>query len=76
MAEARKRLGRSATIVGTLILAGLLYGAPVAAAQDPTASGANPAGPAGSGINGVEWTDSARSLKGMTVRPLGVEWTE
>jgi hypothetical protein len=80
MAEARTRIGRRAAIVGSLVLAALLYGAPVAAADSVDTASTDASTPTVISQQGVEWTDvvrnptiTLRSGPGRTV--LGVEWT-
>jgi hypothetical protein len=80
MAEARTRIGRRAAIVGTLVLAALLYAAPVAAADSVDTASTDASTPTVISQQGVEWTDVVRNptvtlrrAPGRTV--LGNEWT-
>jgi hypothetical protein len=80
MAEARTRIGRRAAIVGSLVLAALLYAAPVAAADSADTTSTDASTPTVISQQGVEWTDVVRNptltLRAETGRTvLGNEWT-
>ena len=81
MAEARKRVGRRAAIAGFLVLAALLYAAPVAAADSVVATSSDSSTPTVIiSQQGVEWTDVVRNPTGTPRRSpgrtvLGIEWT-
>ncbi len=79
MAEARTRIARRAAIAGSLILAALLYAAPVAAADSVATAPADSNTPTVISQQGVEWTDVVRNPTGTRRGPgctvLGIEWT-